>query len=247
MIYIHKLLPYFVFPITLIIILLIWAVISKKTKPVLIALMFLILTSCPYVSGKLLQYLEFGESRKIPSDIMSADSVVVLSGMIIPIDTLHGIVYEWSDPDRFFGGVELINANKANSIVFTRAKLPWQSYNIKPEGDVLANWAQEFGVPSNRIRLTKAVENTKDEALAVKELLNQKQEKKIILVTSAYHMSRAKMIFEKQGFEVQTYPVDFKVEAYNFSIIDVLPSATAFQQFQFALRELIGRVYYSML
>jgi uncharacterized SAM-binding protein YcdF (DUF218 family) len=52
------------------------------------------------------------------------------------------------------------------------------------------------------------VENTAEEAVAVKELIGSS--KKIILVTSAYHMYRAKRLFEKQGFEVIEYKVDYK-------------------------------------
>ena len=54
------------------------------------------------------------------------------------------------------------------------------------------------------------MENTADEAVAVKELISPS--KRIILVTSAYHMYRAKRLFEKQGFEVIPYRVDYKSE-----------------------------------
>jgi uncharacterized SAM-binding protein YcdF (DUF218 family) len=46
------------------------------------------------------------------------------------------------------------------------------------------------------------VENTAEEAVSFKELISPS--KRIILVTSAYHMYRAKSLFEKQGFEVIT-------------------------------------------
>jgi uncharacterized SAM-binding protein YcdF (DUF218 family) len=52
------------------------------------------------------------------------------------------------------------------------------------------------------------VENTADEAVAVKELISPS--KRIILVISAYHMYRAKRLFEKVGFEVIAYKVDYK-------------------------------------
>ena len=48
-----------------------------------------------------------------------------------------GLIYEWSDPDRFFGGIELMKAGKARKIIFTGGKMPWQSDEIKPEGEVL--------------------------------------------------------------------------------------------------------------
>jgi uncharacterized SAM-binding protein YcdF (DUF218 family) len=52
------------------------------------------------------------------------------------------------------------------------------------------------------------VENTADEAVSVKELISPS--KRIILVTSAYHMYIAKRLFEKQGFEVMPYKIDYK-------------------------------------
>jgi uncharacterized SAM-binding protein YcdF (DUF218 family) len=57
-------------------------------------------------------------------------------------------------------------------------------------------------------------------------------------------MPRASKLFLKEGIEVQTYPVDFKVGISNITPMDFLPSADAFSSFQFSLRELIGRAYY---
>jgi uncharacterized SAM-binding protein YcdF (DUF218 family) len=157
----------------------------------------------------------------------------------------HGLVYEWSDPDRFFGGIELIKAGLANKIIFTGGKLPWQPDEIKPEGEILSQFASDFGISASQIFVTKNVENTKDEAIAVKEILINFQSQKIILVTSAFHMPRSKRLFENEGIEVQTYPVDYKVGISELTPMSFLPSADAFQNFQFAWRELIGRLYYS--
>ena len=44
--------------------------------------------------------------------------------------------------------------------------------------------------------------------MAVKEIISQS--KRIILVTSAFHIYRAKRLFEKQSFEVIAYMVDYK-------------------------------------
>jgi uncharacterized SAM-binding protein YcdF (DUF218 family) len=54
---------------------------------------------------------------------------------------------------------------------------------------VLKGNAISNGIPSEYILITKDVENTKDEAVAVKELIRPSM--RIILVTSAYHMYRA--------------------------------------------------------
>lgn len=79
--------------------------------------------------------------------------------------------------------------------------------------------------------------------MAVKELMGSN--KKIILITSAYHMYRAKMIFEKQGIKVIAYKVDYQVNRNSqITIIDFLPSAGSLGMVESGIRELLGRLYY---
>lgn len=244
MIYFHKILPYALYPITLLFCLLFWALLSKRRTPVLLSLLLLLITSSPLVSNRIVAFIEMQEQRKIIEDITPSDSIVVLSGkMIIPIITKHGITYEWDDPDRFFAGLSLLKAGKAKNIIFTGGELSWQ-IDAKTEGQILEMLAVSYGVSGSQVIVTKYVQNTYDEALAVKELLVKNNTNRIILVTSAFHMPRASYLFNQQGIEVQTYPVDFKSTAKNLSIVDFLPSAEAFYMFQFALREIIGRTYY---
>jgi hypothetical protein len=54
---------------------------------------------------------------------------------------------EWGDPDRFFGGIALFKAFKAQNLVFTGGKMPWDKVK-KREGDVLKEYAISNGVPS---------------------------------------------------------------------------------------------------
>jgi len=243
MIYLNKLLPYLLYPITIIIFLLIWAAITRKRLPVILALVILIITSSPILSHQIAAYLDGPEQKKSVEDMDVADSIVVLSGMIVPIKTKQGITYEWADPDRFFGGIELIKAGKAKNIIFTGGIMPWQK-NTKPEGYILAKFAEEFGIPRAQIIVTGDVENTSDEAKVVMEILKKNNTNKIILVTSAFHMPRAVNLFRKENIEVQVFPVDYKAGISDTTLMDFLPSAYAFYMFQFSLRELIGRSYY---
>jgi uncharacterized SAM-binding protein YcdF (DUF218 family) len=194
----------------------------------------------------MVNYIDGLERKKSVEDMDVADSIVVLSGMIVPIKTKEGIAYEWGDPDRFFSGIELIKAGKARNIIFTGGILPWQK-GIKPEGQVLAKFAEDFGIPRNQIIVTSNIENTRDEAKAVRTLMTNNNTNKVILVTSAFHMPRAANLFRSEGMEVQTYPVDYKAGIREITPMDFLPSADAFHMFQFALREIIGRAYYSVI
>jgi uncharacterized SAM-binding protein YcdF (DUF218 family) len=106
---------------------------------------------------------------------------------------------EWGDPARFFGGIALFKLGKAKNPVFTGGKMPWDKIK-KTEAEVLKEYTISNGIPSEKIFVTKDLENTADEAVAVKELISSS--KKTILVTSTYHMYRANKLFENQGFDV---------------------------------------------
>ena len=85
------------------------------------------------------------------------------------------------------------------------------------------------GIPNEKIYVTKDLEYTADEAVAVKEFISPS--KRIILVTSAYHMYRAKRLFEKQGFIVIPYKVDYKSgRNKEIAILDFFPSADNLKQ-----------------
>ena len=153
---------------------------------------------------------------------------------------------------RSFGGVELYKAGKAPWLVFTGGWAPWEP-NAKPEGDVLKVYAEQLGIPSKQILISGVAQNTAEEAVTVKDALTQQlgsQQKqiKILLVTSAFHMQRSKMLFERAGFEVEPFAVDFKVsQAQELSVLDFLPNADALQKTETAWRELYGRAYYALL
>ena len=132
--------------------------------------------------------------------------------------------YEFSDPDRFFGGLDLIKENKSDKIIFTAGQLPWTD-NWQPEGLILKNKAISLGVPQAKILVTENVKNTYEESIAVTKLIPNNSS--IILVTSAFHMHRSKYLFEKQGFKVIPFPVDFRSSNAKISILIFLPNLGA--------------------
>ena len=188
-----------------------------------------------------MQKLEY-PYKPIPiSSIKKSDAIVVLSGMIHQVGDNKYIKYEFSDPDRFLGGLDLIKANKSNKIIFTAGQLPWTD-NWQPEGFVLKDKAISLGVSQTKILVTKNVKNTYEESIAVTKLIPNNSS--IILVTSAFHMNRSKYLFEKQGFDVIPYPVDFKTSIAKTSIINFLPSLGSLYSVSLFIRENIGRIYY---
>ncbi len=246
MIYLHKVIPLITSPLFLTITLLVIVFFLRKTKffkvkNFLLILSFLTLyfLSNSLISMKLVKYIEAPHHPVKLSEVPVSDFIVVLSGGMI--HQVEDDVYEWSDPDRFFAGIKLLNANKGKKIIYTGGLLPWEKKK-NTEGELLKNISIEFGVDENDILTTKKVQNTYEEANALSYLINKKS--KIILVTSAFHMNRAEFLFKKYGFKVFPYPVDFQFKNNKITIIDFIPSAGSLSRSSFVIREVLGRIYY---
>jgi uncharacterized SAM-binding protein YcdF (DUF218 family) len=226
----------------LVIIVILIGLIKNKKKLIYIAIVVLYILSTPIFSNNFFKLVEGSEYRKPISALESADAIVVLSGMLEINEVGDSTYIEWGDPDRFFGGIALFKASKAQKLVFTGGKMPWDKVK-KTEGEVLKEYAISSGIPDEKIFVTKDVGNTADEAVAVKELISPS--KRIILVTSAYHMYRAKRLFEKQGFEVIPYKVDYMTAGESaITVMDFLPSAGNLGMTETGIREIIGRLFY---
>ena len=243
MIYINKILLIIFSPFGLTIVLLLFGILRKKILPSLLALLLLTLLSLPLVSNQLIKSLERNYSVISPNELDTADTVVVLSGMLQTIKQDSMIHYEFSGAvDRIFAGINLLKMGKAQKIILTRGKLPWNKG--VPEGDYLAEFLQSQGIDPNRILLTEIVQNTNDEAKAISTMLPKTSE--VILITSAFHMPRAEKVFQNQNLKIIPYAVDFRSSAKDIDVLDFLPQANAFKDSSFYFREIIGSVLYSL-
>jgi len=94
MIYLNKILPHIAYPITIILLVMAWALLTKKRSCLLLAFLLLLTTSLPIASSFMLRALEADQTPKHTSDLQKVDAIVVLSGMISPIHTPKGLIYE---------------------------------------------------------------------------------------------------------------------------------------------------------
>ena len=244
MIYLHKILPFFLSPLGVSLILLILFFFYRKKVFVLLSLLILLISSNSFVGNFLFTYLEHPHKPISFDTIKKADAIIVLSSGITQIKRNGVKRYQWGAPNRFFAGVNLLKNEKADLLVFTAGQLPWDN-NWKPEGYVLKEKALELGVSQKKILVTDIVKNTYDESIKVAEMINNNSS--IILVTSAFHMTRSKNLFEKQGFIVTTFPVDFKQSNSRLTILDFIPSIGALNKTSTFIREILGRLYYKII
>jgi len=247
MIYLNKILPVICLPIGLTVVLVGAGLILRKRVLCWVGLGLLLLLSTGFVSGKLMRWVEGVEDRSVIQDVETADAIVVLSGMIE--ERKNAPLGEWSGAvDRFEGGADLFLAGKATLLIFTGGWVPWMP-KAKPEGEILAQRAVKLGVPKDKILVTGKAQNTEEEATAVRQVGRNwwvtGSNPRIILVTSAFHMRRAEMLFRKSGFEVTPFPVDYQTSGNSgITPLSFLPSAHALARSEIAIREIIGFAYY---
>lgn len=104
---------------------------------------------------------------------------------------------------------------------------------------------KDFGVDPSACEFFEDARNTEEEAAAI----SKRTDGKIALVTSAWHMPRAKMLFERRGFEVIACPADFEMHSLaekDLCFSDFFPNADAFVRNSYALKEWVALVGYTL-
>ncbi|ACF46750.1 protein of unknown function DUF218 [Prosthecochloris aestuarii DSM 271] len=242
----HKVLPVFVLPLGLGIVVVVLGALFRRWWLVWSGVGLLWVLGMPVTGDWMMRMVE-GVDRRVDVALLEpADAVVVLGGVTVQVP---GVRYgEWGDAaDRFEGGVEVFRGGKAPLLVLTGAKMPWAP-DARVEGELLRERALLLGVPEESVRVTGRVGNTADEAREVRKLLAGIARPRVILVTSAFHMRRAAMLFRHAGLRVDEFPVDFRTSFYDrLTVIDFLPCADGLENSELAIREMIGWLYYLLV
>lgn len=244
MIYLHKILPLLVSPFAISLFLILIGIWLRRRRYGVMAVFILVISALPITGNILTYYLEKDQTYITVEDAPTADAIVVLSGMSFRSKRNDDVLIEFNSAvDRYFAGLDLMAAEKAPLLIFTRGILPWE-HGI-PEGEFLAAKAIADGIAESQILLTEPAENTAAEAHAIKQMMLM-EDAHIILVTSAFHMPRASRLFSAKGIKVSPYPVDFRSSYHNTTMMDFLPNANALNNTSSAIREMIGRAWYAL-
>lgn len=179
----------------------------------------------------------------------SANAIIVLGGFIDPsAHDAFGFSVN-SATDRIITGVELLRAGKAPALLIGGGP---SILDGKPssEGAHVQAWLKSWKVVPNAEILTLGpCRNTRDEALATRALLQQRSWTNVILVTSAFHMSRALATFRKHGIDAHPVACDFEGlpaiegQGANWRVVPIMDHVNSLNLF---IHELIGCAYYKL-
>jgi asparagine synthase (glutamine-hydrolysing) len=247
-----KVLPLLVLPLGLVLLLLLWGASRGSRWPGLTALALLWVFATPLTAEGLWRWLERPYQRRSAAAVLrqARPAAVVVLGTGRHPAPGPTRASEWIDADRFFAGIEAFGQLQRQGdparLIFTGGWWPTQP-DLPPEGDVLRQRAIAIGVPAAAVVTTPRVRNTADEAQAIAAMLPPRST--VLLVTSAFHMPRARRLFERQGLTVLPFAVDFQATGAwaGHPLRDplrYLPTADGLASSSRALREAIGRSIY---
>lgn len=125
-----------------------------------------------------------------------ADAVVVFAGGVGESGKAQGGYLE-----RLKQAVDLYKAGYANSLIFSSGYV----FSFK-EAEVMRALAVDQGVPADRIVLEERATNTYENVTFTSQILRDRQWRRILLVSSPYHMRRATMVWHKVAPDVTVIP-----------------------------------------
>jgi uncharacterized SAM-binding protein YcdF (DUF218 family) len=256
MIYLSKLFPQFVYPLSVIAILIIIALFLQR-KPrwqrglLIFALIVLFVSSNRWVAMGLSRSLEW---QYLPQEnIPSADVIVVLGGGTNPAEYPRSTIEVNGAGDRVIYAAQLYKQGKANHLLLSGGRIDWSNASTTP-ADEMAFILEQLGVPFESMWLEKESRNTYENALFSKEILSEKGISRIILVTSASHMPRSVLLFEQNGFMVIPAPTDYKVTQSNWQglfeesipvqLLNLIPHTENLNSVTNVMKEYIGILVY---
>lgn len=117
----------------------------------------------------------------------------------------------------------------------------------RTEAPVVARIAADLGVPSEKIIIEEKSRDTFENARYTAAICKQQRIRKIILVTSAFHMKRSLLLFRKAGLDAVALPADITSwKGMRTAWHDFLPTAAALSGSSTALREYLGLFFYRL-
>jgi uncharacterized SAM-binding protein YcdF (DUF218 family) len=198
----------------------------------------LFLFSLPLVSDLLRVGLESQTVDKPAEEFPRVDAIVLLGGFSNRGTAAHPDTDLTAAVDRVFRAARLYHAGRASYVLASGGRL---APGDESEAHALSGILQELGVPEDAIFFEEQSTTTAGNAALSAAWLRGRSIRRILLVTSALHMPRARRLFEKQGIDAIPAATDFEVRG-PFKWSDLFPNALALDGSARAMKEYIGRV-----
>jgi uncharacterized SAM-binding protein YcdF (DUF218 family) len=167
---------------------------------------------------------------------------IVLGGFGSPDKNEVGFFNATSD--RFIQALKLYKTGRVRHIVIAGG-----NGKIKKKGFVEAAWAKQqfvaMGVPDSVMYYEDKSENTADNALQAKRMIDAAHlPPPYLLVTSAQHIPRSTILFEKAGLPTTPFPCAYIAGKDGYDIWGIIPQIDILQRWDIYIKETLAYLWY---
>jgi len=204
-----------------------------------LALTWLWLSSTAVFADWLLSGLEEDFDQLSFFSIPKAEAIVLLGGATSGLARGGDMGNLNEAADRLLTTLKLFKSGKAPTVVITGGV----ANGSVSEASLMQDMLVLMGIPQEAITLEEKALDTKQNAEFTADILRDQGVSKILLVTSAYHMRRAKWIFDKVlSLEVEVVPVpsDYQRPIANPILSRWIPSVEHLSRTSSAIKEIVG-------
>lgn len=204
----------------------------------------LVLFSLETVSNLLWRGLEPAPRRLAAG--ATYDAVVLLGGVIEPWETEDSGTYAYGEnAERLLVTAELLRSGRAPLAILSGGRTDPRDRVI--EARALRDQLVSLGIDPARLVVEERSRNTRENAVETLRLAERRGLGKLLVVTSAFHVERARACFRAAGRDVDFLPVDFRSYDPWKRAPHLLPRARHLASSTAALRELAGGLVYRLV
>ena len=207
-----------------------------------LALGWLYLCSTALVADGLMAALERSYPPRALAATPQAEAIVLLGGATRGDTHMSTLADLNQQADRLVHAAALFHAGRAPLILLSGGGQP----GTRPEAERMRDILLVMGVPDQVMRLERESRNTHDNAVNSARLLAAVGARKVLLVTSAFHMRRAEALFSAQGLQVIPAPTDYQRLVIDPALPRWLPTVDALARSTRALHEHAGYWVYRL-
>ena len=247
--YISKILHFLISPATWIFVLLLFGLLVKnpkrKRKCYVAAIVLFYLFSNAFILNEAFRIYE-ERTPDVLHNQQKFDVAIILGGLTSYDDELQLEQFHASI-DRLLHGVQLYHTGRAKKIMLVGGSGSITNPNEK-EAQILYHFLVKSGIPKNDIIVENASKNTRQNATNTTEILNETMPNgKFVLVTSGYHMPRAKRCFDKVALTVTPFSVDQYAgkRKYVFDHL-FIPNGSTLSKWDMLFHEWFGYISYKV-
>lgn len=211
-----------------------------------LALAVFLFFSFEAVSDGLLYSLEHSTSSTYRPDV-TYDAVILLGGVINEAVTADsGQPSYRDDVERLIETHRLLMEGHARNVIISAA-VERRSRIDSSETRVLSRQMVAWGADPSRIILEEKARNTYENAVYSQQIARERGFKKVLVVTSAFHMKRARECFAAVGMDVDTLLVDYRVRrSRGLGSKSWIPRVAYLSSSTDTLREMVGLYIYRL-